>query len=537
METGRNKTNNSLPKIAMPGNDKLISKFAKELSEIIYDKSKIFYRTDSKNIIEIRKIKSNCNEEDKFVGFSEVQPNRFITLIEKFMNPGLYKFDKDTGFVFYHKSISAQLAKTLLCSEVLQEKLHKIERIFTIPIPILHNGKLTFPNKGYDKRFNSWLPHDSPEISDVMNIDEAKEILNNILSEFCFQTNQDKTNAIAGLLTPFLRGLFSNFNIRTPVYFYIANRERAGKDYLAGITSIIYEGHVIEDPPISTSENKRSNNTEELRKKLLAAFISGRKRIHFSNNKGYINNATFESIVTSSKYSDRLLGKNELLDFDNEIDFSLSGNTGIGFTPDFANRCRFVRLFLDLEDANARKFKNPDLHSFVKTNRKNIISALYTLVNNWIDNGKKEGTVLFASFPEWARICGGIMESAGYTSPCIVDPEVLSLGGDSATRDMKLLFEICYNARKGELLTKADIANIVTIDSESNMFSHIDFEKRSGQTRFGTLISKFIGRVLSDIRLEVEDIKVRSSRQKFRFVKIKVEKLEDINEKRVTKLK
>jgi len=32
-----------------------------------------------------------------------------------------------------------------------------------------------------------------------------------------------------------------------------------------------------------------------------------------------------------------------------------------------------------------------------------------------------EGSVPFASFPQWAKICGGIMESAGYDNPCEQD--------------------------------------------------------------------------------------------------------------------
>ena len=50
-----------------------------------------------------------------------------------------------------------------------------------------------------------------------------------------------------------------------------------------------------------------------------------------SNNKGRLNNAVFEAIITAEKYSDRILGKSELLTFDNEMEFSLSGNVGIGF--------------------------------------------------------------------------------------------------------------------------------------------------------------------------------------------------------------
>jgi len=41
--------------------------------------------------------------------------------------------------------------------------------------------------------------------------------------------------------------------------------------------------------------------------------MSGRKRLHFSNNKGYINNAVFEGVITSETYSDRVLGKTRYL--------------------------------------------------------------------------------------------------------------------------------------------------------------------------------------------------------------------------------
>jgi len=89
---------------------------------------------------------------------------------------------------------------------------------------------------------------------------------------------------------------------------------------------------------------------------------------------------------------------------DNELDFSLSGNSGIGFTPDFANRCRFVRLFLDIEDANSRWFENPDLHKWVLENRELIISAMYALVRNWIEKGKPKRFSCFFLIPPHGQI-------------------------------------------------------------------------------------------------------------------------------------
>jgi hypothetical protein len=510
--------------IKLPSLGKLISTFAQEVSSELKNKNTLFFRPNSMEIVEIGKIKCHDTDEDVYTGFLSIKPNRFITFVEKYFEPGievwnpLYK-----TFEFRKKSMGRELATTLLHSSILQESLPGINRIFTIPLPIIYKGELTFPKKGYDKRFGSWLSHDSPEIENPeMSVEEAKLLLLSIFKEFCFQSKQDYTNAIAALLTPFLRGLFPSFSTRTPVFFYLANRERAGKDYLAGITGITYEGNSIEESPISNSENAKSNHTEELRKKLLAAMIDGRKRLHFANNKGYINNAVFEAVTTAEQYSDRLLGRNDILTFDNEIDFSLSGNVGVGYTPDFANRARFIRLHLDVEDANSRSFDNPDLHNWVKKNRGLILSALYALVRNWMEKGKPLGTVKFASFSQWASICGGIMECAEYESPCNQDKELLALGGDSETQDMKQLFEICYNKYFDRWINKNQIKELV-MKNDCNLFSYFDFSQKSDQTKFGLKVSKFVGRVLSEIRLVVKDPNVRPARQQLKFTKDPIE--------------
>ncbi len=524
----KNKVEESKEKqeLIIPGKGKLISEFAVEISEEIKHEEKLFFRVDLKEIVEIGKIKDN---DDKLIynGFMRIKPNRFITLLENYVTPGVWHKNDQNSWEFKKKSITGDQASTLLQSEILQNALPIINRIFTVPLPIIYKGELTFPRKGYDKRFNSWLPYDSPEIEDPnMELDKAKEILLNLYKEFCFQTKQDYINAIAGLLTPFLRGMFSSFSTRTPVFFYIANRERAGKDYCAGITGIVYEGASIEESPISTSEKARGDNTDELRKKILAALINGKKRMHFSNNKGYINNAVFEAVTTAEQYTDRILGKSDTATFENELDFSLSGNVGIGFTPDLANRCRFVRLFLDIEDANARKFNTPNLHRNIKDKRGLILSALYSLVKNWFDCEKPKGSKNFSSFPQWAEICGGIMECAGYDNPANPDKETLTLGGDSETQDMKELFEMCYSIHPEQFIQKKEIKNMV-INSDREIFTYIDFLNKSDQTKFGNKINKFVGRVLSGIRLVVKDRNIRSARQEFKFTKDKIEQNKD----------
>ena len=519
-------------KVVLPKEGKLISAFINQISPILSKKNVLFYRRDIRQIVEVGKVKHKKEEEKFFTGFIPIKPSRFITLVEKFFVPGLEVYSNKAGMFiseFHQKSMTKELASTVLESYILEEDLNPIDRIFTIPMPIIYNKELTFPKIGYDERFNSWLIPSSPRISNTkINLKESKEVIHSLLKEFCFQSNEDYNMAIAGLITPFLRGLYTSFNSRTPVFIYKGNRERVGKDYLAGINGLIYEGVALEEPPINNAEN-RGNSNEELRKKILSAFISGRKRVHFSNNKGYINNAVFESVITASTYSDRILGKNESPIFENELEFSLSGNVGIGLTPDLANRSRIINLFFDKEDANSRIFKRPNLHKWVLDNRELVLSSIYGLIKNWFEKGCPESKFKFASFPEWARVCGGIMEAAGYESPCKNTLKNIEVGMDSETRDMKLLFEICYEKRANLPLSKHDIKGL--IESEE-IFNYFDFDKKSDQVRFGTKINKFVGRILSDIKMKVIDENVRASRQKYVFTKeIKSydEKLIDLN--------
>lgn len=505
--------------IKHPGPGRLHSEMIKEVAEVLKDKNKIFLRPESQDIVELTRLKEHELDTKTYEGFQIVKPNRFITLIENYITPFITVKNPENGnFIEKEKSISAELANTVLSSEELKNELKPIRRLFTVPIPVMYKGELTFPKKGYDDRFDSWLPQDAPDLTNPnMGIQEATAILKGVYKEFCFKDKQDYHNAIAALLTPYLKGLYPQFNTRAPIFCYLANRERSGKDYCAGITGIVYENTSLEEPPISTGESSFADSSNELRKKILSAFMSGRQRLHFANNKGFINNSTLESVATAKSWSDRQLGKSENLVFDNMIDFSLSGNVGITYTPDLANRMVFINLFLDIEDANSRRFSNPNLHEYVSKRRGEILSALFALVRNWIDKGSVAGSKPFTSFPEWARVCGGILEAAGFNSPCVKNDELAGEESDPETAEMKELFEICYANHKDVWITKNTIIELVRQNDE--IFTSIDFNSKAGLTKFGIKIKKFIGRIQSGILLKVDDVKEKGFRQKFMFSK------------------
>lgn len=503
--------------IELPGNNRYLSDFSDEIGDVYKTRNVLFYRGALGKIYEIHRYPAQTPDGTEYRdgGFREVTANRFISLAEMFVKPWTTIFTKSGTSMTVNKSMTNTMAGQALDSPNFQNKIPTVVRLFDIQIPALEKGKLTFPKKGYDKRFESWLPYNAPQIKENMfTVEEAKDVINKIFEEFCFASEKDRIHAIAAFLTPFLRGLFPKFSTRTPVFIYMANRERAGKDYCAGCSGMLYEGVNVEHPAISNDE-KNSNSNEEIRKKITACMIQGRKRFHSANNKGLLNNSVLEGVTTAEKWEDRELGHTRNVTLDNEMDFSLSGNLGIRLTPDLANRARIVNLHLVDEDANARVFKNPNLHEWIFKNRGMIISALYTLVKKWVDDGMPPGSVPFTSFPHWAAICGGIMESAGYENPCKADKTAI-ITLDNETEEMKQLFETGYKNHPDEWLSKNEIQSIV--ENESIM-SYLDFNNKGDQTKFGMKIDRFTNRILSEIIMTVDSLEQRSSRRKYKFTK------------------
>jgi len=509
-------------RVQIPGKFRLQSSFADDVARVFYSRNLLFLRAESGNIIKIKVTKKVDKDDDKKMltierGFEELTSEEFITLLELYIDPYLKTYYKDGTSQEAPYSINKETAGITLASPNFKFKMPPLERMFDIQIPIVYKKKLTFPKRGYDRRFGSYLPSNAPKIKqNVYSLEEAVAFIEKIFEEFCFKNRKDFMHAIAAFITPFCKGLFSKFSARTPVFIYMANRERAGKDYLAGCTGMLYEGIATEQPPISTDEKGGfGNNNEELRKKITSCMIEGKKRFHSSNNKGLLNNSVLESVTTLDTWEDRMLGKNKTVNYPNEMEYSLSGNIGMSLTPDLINRARMIDLQLAIEDANCRTFKNPRLHAWILDNREDIISALYTIIRHWWDSGAKPGKEPFASFPEWASIIGGIMESCGWDNPCTKD-DVTIIALDEETTQMKLLYETIYEQKPNIWISIGDMQDVV---EKENIMPDLNFQNKSDQIRFGKLIAKYNERIMSDIIMKVQDNR-KSERRKYRFVKL-----------------
>ncbi len=507
------------PQIEMPHEGKIVKRFVEDLIPLFGSNLQFFYKPNENRMVEIRPFFDKINKKDVF-GFKTLESKRLINLFETRMVTGLMKYNKDTKESFFkEKTISQSAVEIIMENQDFIDSLNNVNRFFTCTCPfILDDGKLFFAKRGYNPEIEAFVTEDSPDIA-FMTVEDAKDVLVGTVSEFCFKDAADKEMAISYLLTPACRGLYNNITNRTPLYLIKGNRPGTGKDYLAGVVGIIYEGRAIDDPPLT-----RDNN-EEVGKKITAALIQGRKRMHFSNCKGYLNNSYLEQALTSENSKHRILGKSEEVELPNEMDFSVSANVGLKYPADLWRRCRSINLFYAEEDINARRFKRPDLHNYINMNRGKILSAIFTLIKDWHEAGMPSGNT-FASFPEWARVVGGIMKHHGLGDPCVT-LEDDAVGGDSETTMMKEIFAYLWEKRGTDAMKVKDIREAVAYGTDENNLPDapnifFDVEDKEGKVRFGLLIKKFAGRILGDIKLELcegEELKP-SFRKKYRFTNV-----------------
>ena len=497
-----------------------ISDFCLELSHYFKNDKTIFFKPNEGNIVEHTTYYDVMLRRD-VVGFKQVSAKRMLNIIEGKIKTFVWVENKNREIERKEKSLNENTCSILLENSNFTEALCKVNRQLNYPLLFLDaNNKLIIPSGGYDERFQAYFTEDTPEVI-FISVDEAKAIVKDLFSEFCFKDDQDRTNALAYLITPACRGLYKRVTARTPIFLIMANRERAGKDYLAGCVGIVYEGRAVDDSPICTGE-RGSHDNEELRKKVTSLIKQGRRRIHSSNNRGHIQNAVLEQLATSEVWADRELGRNKMVILDNELEVSLSGNYGISYTPDFWHRARPINLFFSDEDPNSRKFKRPDLWGYISSNRALILSAIYTLINSWVNAGlptPKECS--FTSFPEWARVVGGVMVFHNLGNPCasIIDQNIT---GDRETKDFKLLFELMYaegQKVRGGFTPKQIMEQITKVQGDEGIFLGYDFEDVKFKTKFGILIQKYAGREFSNIVMQPIDSTTRAARRKYTFEK------------------
>lgn len=305
---------------------------------------------------------------------------------------------------YRHSWPSPDLAISVLA---LAEKFTPLDRITQVPF-VRPDGTIC-TRAGYDEATRTLLVPDGldglevPENPTPGEIAAARElILRDWLVDMPFPDDASRANALALILTPFIRGLV----YLAPLAVVDGLQMGVGKNLFADSVSILVTGQPA-DPKLLNEED------DENRKLILSVFRSGRELFVFDEAHTVQGNALARA-VTAVTYSDRVLGVSTMAEFPNRVTWLSLGNQ-VQVRGDMARRVYRIALHpmvADPQDRPQDAFRHPDLRRWTRENRPELVRACLTLVRAWFTAGQPTTQISFGSFEEWQRVVGGILQVA-----------------------------------------------------------------------------------------------------------------------------
>jgi hypothetical protein len=231
----------------------------------------------------------------------------------------------------------------------------------------------------------------------------VKLLLGDWLVDFPFPTDADRANALAWIITPFIRGQVDV----VPIAVVDGNGPSAGKGLLAELFCRLVLGHPF-IPSTLPSEN------EEMRKAITGAMISGSPVLVW-DEAHVLEGTALAQLLTAPSWRDRKLGVSEMVSILNRVTFASLGNN-VTVNGDVGRRAYRIRVHPQgerPEDRLASSFRHPDIKAWTDSHRAELLSAVLVLIRAWHVAGRPAGPDNFGSFEKWSRMVGGIVANAG----------------------------------------------------------------------------------------------------------------------------
>lgn len=293
--------------------------------------------------------------------------------------------------------------------------------------PFLRPDGTICADPGYDEATRLYLlagvTVEVPEVPTDADVAAAVALVDEVLCDFPLATAADRAHAFSALLTPAVRHLVP----LAPLHYINGNTAGVGKNLLAEVLLGIHLGYRMETDPLPADE-------DEMRKQITALMAEGR-RVVMWDEAHYLIGRQLARLLTSARWSDRVLGANVTINAENLLCCYALGNNG-EIVGDLRRRVVKVDLVTDLEQPSRRGgFRHPDLRAWAEANRAELLTAVLTLLRAWHCAERPGVDAALGSFERWADIIGGTLTVAGVEGFLDNTAEVLE-EGDSRDAEM-----------------------------------------------------------------------------------------------------
>lgn len=307
------------------------------------------------------------------------------------------------------------------------------------------------------------------------------DVLKDLLSEFCFKSDIDRSVALSMLLTSVSRKLYPF----APLHAVTAHQPGTGKGTLIDLACILSTGNK------EAGKTGFTDNEEEMRKKILSILLSGVPIVNIDNiDKGKrLGGGTLEIVLTAPVYRERILGVSKDAFCSTQVLWVACGNN-LAFTTDMARRTLLCELDAAVELPHERVFSR-DIESYALESRGKLVSAALTILQAYIKTSDKvshSNPPLLGSFGEWDAVVRRSLLWLGEPDP-VQSQSTIREGDDS--RVTLAIFLETWHSRLGSTSYQArEIVDEARIAGEKSDFQNAIFDVC--RDRQGTPSIKFL---------------------------------------------
>lgn len=376
-------------------------------------------------------------------------------------------------------------------------RLRALDGVVTAPT-LRPNGTI-LQTPGYDRvtgllyRPNAEYP-EVPELPSKQEVQAAIGRLLDVVVDFPFEAEADKSVWLAMVLTMTCRPSVAGC---VPLFAVGANIRGAGKSLLVDASSEIAYGH-------RAARQTFSIEREEQRKLITAIALAAIPAVLFDNLSCKLAGDALDAAITSSVWTDRLLGGNKQLSEPLRTVFTATGNN-LQYGGDIARRVLPIRLASPLENPEERQdFRHADLLVYVASNRPRLAVDALTLVRAYFAAGCPEQSGgQFGSFEQWSALIRGAIVWAGLADP--LDTREAAKAADDDGEILSLLITAL-----DELDTNGTGLTVKELETANSEGANESLQALIGQTcpkgfnarTVGNLLKKFKARVYRGFKID-----------------------------------
>ncbi len=361
------------------------------------------------------------------------------------------------------------------------------------------------PPEGFDVR----IP-DKPVTEDTAY---ARDTIADLLVDFPFTGEPERTHAVGLLLLPFARELIDG---PTPLHLIEKPSPGTGAGLLTDVLTSVFLGH-------SAATMTEGRDEDEWRKRIMAKLLSHNDVVVIDNLRRRLESSALSAALTSLVFEDRILGKTAMVRVPVKMTWIATGNNP-ALSNEMTRRTVRIRLDSKIDRPWLREgFQHPNLRGYVAKEREKLVFAALVLIQDWIIKGKPEGNTLLGSFESWAKVIGGILGNAGFDG-FLDNLDELYEASDAEGEAWRTLIARWFEAH-GE--DEVGVNNIYTLVAPADG-DPIDLDlgkenERSQKIRFGKMLQQMRDRQFAGKRIVKGGTKQRAQQWRLRSVKSECE--------------